>query len=419
MHLCVFEDDQVDHFLPVVHTRAVYDLRLGIRTLLQTIRESFGDPGTILHARKYVAAVTAEENDLLVNRIPEGLGVLFVNGRWVVEDGDVLERIRTATEEPEARVFFAGEDLLAAWVPDASSGFVDGEAVTAERFDGLPSEQMEGVRMVNRIWDLFSGLEEALLRDFEVRTKGLYIYERPGVRICDGAVLSAGEQIYMGPGTVVRPGAILNAEYGPIYIGEDVEIEEHTVIKGPAYVGPKSVIRTGADIENCAFGFWSKVGGQVDGAIIQSLSNKAHDGYLGESYIGRWCNIGADTNTSNLRNDYSEVRMFDAVAGDFVPTGQQFLGMVMADHSKCAINTAFNTGSVIGVSCNLYGAGLMPRYVPSFSWGGPDEFQEFRLDKACKVADAVMVRRDRRLTDAERENLTAVFEMTRGEQVLK
>jgi len=419
MHLCVFEDDQAAHFLPVVHTRAVYDLRLGIRTLLQTIRESFGDPGTILHARGYVAPVTAEENELLVNRIPEGLDVLFVNGRWVVEEGDVLDRIRDATKDRSARVFLLGDEVLAAWVPGASSRFVEADAITASTFDGMPTEKVDGARMVSRIWDLFSGLDDALRRDYAVRMKGHYVYERPGVRICDGAILSEGEQIYIGPGSVVRPGAILNAEYGPIYIGGDVEIEEHAVVKGPAYIGPKSVIRTNADIRNCAFGFWSKVGGQVDGAIIQSLSNKAHDGYLGESYIGRWCNIGADTNTSNLRNDYAEVVMYDAVAGDFVPTGQQFLGMVMADHSKCAINTAFNTGSVIGVSCNLYGAGLMPRHVPSFSWGGPEDFKEFRLDKALKVAEAVLLRRDHRLTDAERQNLAAVFEMTRGEQVVK
>ena len=418
MHLCVFEDDQVGHFLPLVHTRGVYDLRIGIRTLLKVIREAFEDPGTMLHARRYVAAVTAEENDLLVNRIPDGLDVLFVNGRWLVEEGDVLTRIRAATAEGEARVFLHGDDVLAAWVPDASSRFVQEDAVTAATFDGMPVEQVEGVRMVTRIWECFSELDGALRRDFGVRTKGLYIYERPGVEIKDGAHLNAGEQIYIGPGSVIRPGAVLNAEYGPIYIGDDVTIEEGAVIKGPAYVGTKSVIKTGADIESCAFGYWSKVGGQVDGAIIHSLSNKAHDGYLGESYIGRWCNLGADTNTSNLRNDYGEVKMYDAAVGEFVPTGRQFLGLVMADHAKTAINTMINTGTVIGVSCNLFGAGFMPRHVPSFSWGGPQEFVDFRLEKACSVAEAVMHRRNRTLSEAERENLAAVFEMTRGEDVV-
>lgn len=418
MHLCVFEDDQVDHFLPLVHTRGVYDLRLGIRTLLEGLQEAFGEPGTMLHARRSVAAVTAQENDLLVNRIPEGLDVLFVNGRWIAEEGDALDRVRRATEEREARVFTSGDEVVAAWVPDASSRYVERDVVTPETFDGMAAEELDGVRLVSRIWDFFTELEDSLRRDFTIRTKGQYIYERPGVTISDGAHLGAGEKIYIGSGSVVRPGAVLNAEHGPIYIGEEVEIEENAVVKGPAYVGSKSVIMTNADIESCAFGYWSKVGGQVDGAIIHSLSNKAHDGYLGEAYIGRWCNLGADTNTSNLRNDYGEVKMYDAVARDFVPTGRQFLGLVMGDHAKTAINTMFNTGTVVGVSCNLYGAGFMPRHVPSFSWGGPEEFVEFRLEKAFKIAEAVMHRRDQQLSDAERENLTAVYEATRGEEVV-
>lgn len=417
MHLCVFEDDLAEHFIPLVHTRAIYDLRLGIRTLLEAIREAFGNPGTILHARGYVAAATAYENNLLVNKTPSGIGVLYVNGRWIVEEGDVLDRVRQSIDTPEPRVFTSGEVVVAAWVPDASSRYIDADAVTLERFEGLPTEEVDGLRMVKRMWDLGRELDAALHRDYRVRTEGLYIYERPGVEITEGAHLVNAEQIYVGPGAVISAGAVVTAEEGPVYIGEGATIEPGAVIKGPAYIGPKCEVMTGADVERCSFGYWSKVGGQVQGTIIHSLSNKAHSGYLGDAYIGRWCNLGADTNNSNLRNDYGEVKMYDCVARDFVPTGRQFLGLIMADHSKSGINTMFNTGAVVGVCCNLFGAGFMPRCVPSFSWGGPEGFSEFRLDKALRVADAVMRRRERELTDAERENLEAVFEVTRGESV--
>lgn len=415
MHLCVFEDDRAAHFLPLAHTRAVYDLRLGIRTLLRVLRDAFADPPTLIHARRQVAYVTALENDLLVNRIPDGLDVLFVNGRWIPEKGALLDRIRRAAGGEGQRIFTQDGQLVAAWVPNASSRFVETDTVTLSSFDDAPEEEVEGARLVDRLWSFQNELGEALERDFRFYTKGLNIYERPGVEIKEGAVLAAGEQIYIGNGSVVRPGAVLNAEEGPIYIGDNVTIKDLAVVKGPAFIGTKSVIMSGADVEASAFGYWCKVGGQVENTIIHSLSNKAHSGFLGNAYIGRWCNLGADTNNSNLKNDYGEVKMYDAVAGDFVTSGRQFLGLVMGDHTKSGISTMFNTGTVLGVCCNVFGAGFLPRFIPSFSWGGPDTFDEYRIDKALNVAATVMKRRDRELSDADRENLEAVFESTRGE----
>ena len=154
-----------------------------------------------------------------------------------------------------------------------------------------------------------------------------------------------------------------------------------------------------------------KVGGEVHESIFHAYSNKAHDGYRGDSYIGRWCNLGAGTNTSNLKNDYGEVSVFDAVAGDFLPSGRQFAGLFMADHSKCSINTMFNTGTVVGVFCNLFGSGFPPRHIPSFSWGEPDVTYQF--DKALRVAETVMARRGIVLTETDRALLSNVFERRR------
>jgi UDP-N-acetylglucosamine diphosphorylase/glucosamine-1-phosphate N-acetyltransferase len=417
MHLCVFEDEDVPHLLPLVYTRAVYDLRLGVRRQLRALRDAFGSPGTLLHSRRLVAAVTGRENDLVANSIPEGLDVLFVNGRWIVKEDEVLRRIRSAAKESEGRLFTHRGRVLAAWVPGAAQRFVAHDAVTADLFDGLPTEQIEDARMIERLWDLTEEIEPAIRRDYQFLTAGRYVFERPGVTVNDGAVLHAGERIRIGPGTVVRPGAILNAERGPIFIGDDAEIKEGAVIKGPAYVGSRSVIMSSADIQCAALGYNSKVGGQVEDSVIHSLSNKAHSGYLGHAYIGRWCNLGANTNVSNLRNDYGETKMYDAADGELSRTGRSFLGLVMGDHSKSGINTMFNTATVVGVCCNVFGAGFMARCIPSFSWGGPESFSEYRLASALEVADVVMKRRERALTDDHRENLEQVFEASRGETV--
>lgn len=414
MYLCLFEDDQVNHFLPLVYTRAVYDLRLGMRTLLQTTRDAFGQPATLLHARPLVASVTAQENDLLVNRIPEGLGVLFVNGRYVAERGDLLERIR-ALPDGKGRVLIQDDAVVAAWVPDASSLLVETQALTRATFDGLPEETVEGATFVGRLWDLLEAMPAALVRDYHARVQ-YKVYERPGATVYDGATLLNGEDVFLAPGATVYPGAILNAEGGPIYLAESAVVMENAVVRGPAYLGPHGQINVAASIEDCALGPWCKIGGEVHGSVFHSFSNKGHAGYVGDSYIGRWCNIGADTNTSNLKNNYGSVSLYNHVVGDFEDSGQQFLGTIMGDHTKSGINTMLNTGTVIGVSANVYGADFPPRLIPSFSWGGAGGLVEFRLDKALEVAEKMMARRNRTLTEADRENLEAVFALTAAQR---
>ncbi len=200
---------------------------------------------------------------------------------------------------------------------------------------------------------------------------------------------------------------------GPVWVGAGAEVGENAVLRGPVYLGPKAVVKPAARIDESALGYWAKVGGEVHGSVVHSLSSKGHDGYLGNSYLGRWCNLGADTNTSNLKNDYGEVTLWDAEAGAFVDSGRQFAGLFMGDHSKCSINTMFNTGTVVGVFCNLFGAGFPPRHVPSFSWGGADGLAPYRTEKAFRVAEAVMARRDRSLTEAERAVLAGIAETGR------
>lgn len=420
MQLCLFEDDQVDHLRPLVNTRAAYDLRLGIRTLLETTHAAFGHPPLRLHARSHVAPVMAQEYGFPVNHI-EDTDVLFVNGRLVAEEDSVLKRLRRAARPNEpGRAFVQGDTLAAAWVPEVSNDLVEavssGHPITRTHTDDLPTEEIEGAHLIGRLWHVLDALRPALERDYAARIH-YNIYERPETNIHENATLVNGKQIYTAPGTTVQPGAVLNAESGPIYIDENATIMEQAVIRGPAYIGPKSQVKVGANLKACVLGRWCKVGGEVHDSIFHSYSNKAHAGFLGHAYIGRWCNLGADTNNSNLRNDYGTISLYDPVTGRYESTGRQFVGLFMGDHSKTGINFMFNTGTVIGTFCNLYGVGLPPRFLPSFSWGTPSNgFAEYRLEKALRVAEAVMARRDTAFTEADRDMLTTLFEQTRPDR---
>ncbi len=409
MYVCLFEDDHVHHLEPLVLTRAVYDLRVGMMTNLNAVRRAFGNPTVFVQARRVVAGITANENDAL-NRVPAGLDVLFINGRYLPEKGEILERLRGAARAGEPGTLFTqGDDLIAAWAPAVKDGVPGSDTVSVETFSGFREEKVTGARMIGRLWHLLDELHRALLRDYETLTGGYRMYERTGVAMGQGVVMSEPERIYLAPGVRLAPGCILNAEEGPIYIDREAGVAEGAVLRGPLYLGERSQARVGANLEGCSIGPGCKVGGEVHASLMHSYSNKAHAGYLGDSYIGRWCNLGADTNNSNLRNDYGPVSLYNMHLGRTESTSRQFLGLFMGDHSKCGIDTMFNTGTVVGAACNLFGSGYMPRFVPSFSWGGPEEgFVPYRLEKALEVARAVMRRRDRTLTPAEEEMLSCV-----------
>ncbi len=233
-------------------------------------------------------------------------------------------------------------------------------------------------------------------------------------KVYDGVSMLEGSNIYVAEGASVKPGAVLDAEGGPIFIDEGARVFPNAVIEGPAYIGRKSQIKVGAKIyEGTTIGEVSKVGGEVEESIIHSYSNKQHDGFLGHAYVGMWVNLGADTNNSDLKNNYGNVKVY--VDGEEVDTGSMFVGLTIADHSKSGINTMFNTGTVVGVCCNVFGGGFPPKYIPSFSWGGAEGLTIYRPDKGIEVAGRVMGRRDVILTEPVRKLLLKVFELT-GEE---
>jgi len=470
MLLCSFEDDRVLHLRPLVETRAAFDLRLGIRSILETAVDAFPDARArlLLHTRSSVAEVTAREHpDATVlsrsDSMPSsedpvfgGSGILFVNGRWVAE-GPALDAIREAVPARDRPCAFvsrpkaaggeasgaeaasgeaSGNELVgndssrsdpsdvvvAAWMPQAN---LPADAIhpndLSGLFDDLPIERLDAApTMIDHVWDLLPLIGPSIRRDAaHLLSSDLSptLSDRSGASVHPSVVATAPERIYIAPGAAIRPGAILDASKGPIYIDRDATVFEQAVVRGPVYLGPKSQIKVQADVADTAIGTWCKVGGEVHDSVFHSYSNKSHPGFLGHSYLGRWCNLGADTNTSNLKNDYGSVSLYVPAERQRVDSGLQFAGLFMGDHSKCGINTMFNTGTVVGTGCNIYGAGFPPGYVPPFSWGGPEHgFSTYRLDKALEVADTVMQRRDTILDAAEADLLRTLHERSAPER---
>ena len=237
-------------------------------------------------------------------------------------------------------------------------------------------------------------------------------HERKSAALSSTNSVIGSENIFLEEGAVVEC-AVLNATNGPIYIGKGAEVMEGSLIRGPFAMGEKSVLKMGSKIYGpTTLGPFCVVGGEVKNSVLFAYSNKGHEGFLGNSVLGEWCNIGADSNTSNLKNNYSEVRIWDYQSEGFARTGLQFCGLMMGDHSKCGINTMFNTGTVVGVSANIFGSGYPRNFIASFSWGGSSGFTVFKTEKAFEVAEKVMARRDIELSGEDKRILEHVFENT-------
>lgn len=246
----------------------------------------------------------------------------------------------------------------------------------------------------------------ALEQDFKLLTKG-----RKSAKLSKTNTV-LGNQIFIENGANVEC-SILNSTNGPIYIGKDAEVMEGTIIRGPFALCEGASTKMGAKIYGpTTIGPHSKVGGEVSNSVIFGYSNKGHDGFLGNSVIGEWCNLGADTNTSNLKNNYSSVDIYDHATQKMVPTGLTFCGLMMGDHSKCGINTMFNTGTVVGVCANIFGGDFPPKFIPSFSWGGSKGFMTYQLDKAFETAEKVFERRHKIFNETEKGILKKVFSLT-------
>lgn len=390
MHTVLFDDNRRDQLLPLTYTRPVAEVRVGILTIKEKwdhILQTTASYLTVDYLReKYPLADASEE-------------CLMING-GVLPTENLVSEIKTL-KPGEALV--TDKILIAVILPAIPpTGFTP----SPEKFSKTKKISFELIEIQNP-WDIFRLNGVALEADFELLTKG-----RESQPISETNTVLNPKRVFIEEGARVEC-SILNAQTGPIYIGSNAEVMEGAIVRGPFALCNNSVLKLGAKIYGpTTIGPNSKIGGEVNNSVIFGNSNKAHDGFLGNSVIGEWCNLGADTNTSNLKNNYANVKLWSYIKKGFVDTGLQFCGLIMGDHSKCGINTMFNTGTVVGVSANIFGDGFPRNFIPSFSWGGAQGFSIYKIEKALETVEKVFERRNKELDNKEVKILKHIFDLS-------
>ena len=407
MHICIYEDSGCNNLLPMVYMRPVYDLFCGIVTLQEKLIRNFPKASITLHTRSVLESVVRDRYpDCLVNDFPAELKeIVFINGRTLLSSETALNKLgknQSFTINNKVVAARLSGDQLSTIIKKVQNGITfDLDETTIEK------QKIDGV-LVEYIWDLIQVNSDQIRSDFTFATEG-----KVGSVIDDGTVIQ-GQNVFIDKTATIFPQVIVDGSNGPVFIDQNAVIQPHVYIQGPVYIGPSVLIKAGAQIySGSSIAEGCKIGGEVNNSIISAWSNKAHNGYLGSSYVGSWVNIGAGTNNSNLKNNYGTVKL--TVNGEVVDTGLQFIGLIMGDHSKCGINTTFNTGTNVGINCNLYGSAMHEKHIPSFTWGSAvGGYTTYKLDKALSVNKIVMSRRKKSLKRNDEELLRNIFQLTIG-----
>jgi UDP-N-acetylglucosamine diphosphorylase/glucosamine-1-phosphate N-acetyltransferase len=378
-------DASRNSLLPLTYTRPVCDISIGILTMREKWEKYLGEKtSTITEDYLSVKYPTLQSEEMML-----------INGSIC----PTLKLVEAIKGLKIGQALVSGNNVVAIY--KTREQFLSEEDSTQE------IEVCEDFIKITNPWDIFALNDKALRDDFQLLTKG-----RKSAPLSETNRVVGEENIFVEEGAEVEF-AILNAKEGPIYIGKDAQIMEGSVVRGPLAMCEHSVLKMSSKIYGATtLGPHVKVGGEVSNVVIFGYSNKAHDGFIGNSVIGEWCNIGADTNASNLKNTYEEVRVWSIEKNTFVPTGQTFFGTIMGDHSKCGINTMFNTGTVVGVSSNIYGHGYQRNYIPSFAWGGIMGLKSYDIDKAIEVAEKMYQRRNIQMSQEDKSILRNVYTQT-------
>ena len=385
MNYILFDSDVRSSLLPFTYTRPVADIRIGILTIREKWEKFLG------------FTTTSITEEYLEDKYPmvELDKNILINASFLPTK-NLVKQVSNLTKN---QAIFKGEQVIAFFTCDTQ------EHVDFDSYEQV--EFKEEVLQIKNTWDIFSLNDKAIQADFDLLTEG-----RTSQPIPVGVHAIQEQNIFIEEGATVSYSS-LNASKGPIYIGKDSEIMEGSLVRGPFALGENSILKMGTKVYGATtVGPFCKVGGEINNSVLFGYSSKGHEGFLGNSVLGEWCNIGADSNTSNLKNNYAEVKLWNYQEERFTNTGLQFCGLMMGDHSKCGINTMFNTGTVIGVSANIFGSGFPRNFVPSFSWGGATGFTTYQLKKVFEVAKVVMKRRGLELTETDEKILHHVFDET-------
>ncbi|MHC4276404.1 MAG: putative sugar nucleotidyl transferase [Planctomycetota bacterium] len=418
--ICIFEDGGHTGLLPLTHNRASYELRLGMYTLLDRILQQYpGRHSVAFFAREDIADILGERYPHPVNKLdPDADGYLFINGRAL--------DLRPVPLEGEDEIGICKDTVVYARLNKKNYRTITPGLFLPETGKerrkaketlptSLPSIKVHDVEagFVDYPWDIIKNNRAELEKDCGA-------FSRPGKKqgqALDGVHILNPQGVFLGKNATVKPGCVLDAGPGPIYIGEEVEIMPNSVITGPAYVGDGSTVMPGARLrEGSNIGPGCKVGGEISNSILHSYSNKQHDGFMGDSYLGSWVNIGAGTVTSNLKNTYGTVKVRLNKGKKLVDTGMMFLGAVIGDHTKIGINSSLDAGTHISCHCTVAGGSPIPKYLPPFTWLADQGHQVYNMRKAFIVASTAMARRDKSMSAAEEELYRQLFARTTPER---
>ena len=385
MNYILFDSDVRNSPLPFTYTRPVAEIRIGILTIREKWEFFLGFTTTTI-TEEYLEAkypmVELNEN-------------ILINASFLPTK-NLVNQVRKLSKN---QAIFQGEQIVAFFTSDTQ------ENVDFDSYEQLKFQ--EDLIQIKHTSDIFSLNDKAIQADFDLLTEG-----RTSQPIPDGVHTIQRQNIFIEQGATVSYSS-LNASKGPIYIGKDSEIMEGCLVRGPFALGESSILKMGTKVYGATtVGPFCKVGGEINNSVLFGYSSKGHEGFLGNSVLGEWCNIGADSNSSNLKNNYAEVKLWNYENERFTNTGLQFCGLIMGDHSKCGINTMFNTGTVVGVSANIFGSGFPRNFIPSFSWGGAAGFTIYQMKKVIEVAKVVMKRRDLELSETDISILQHVFDET-------
>ena len=387
MNIVFFDDQTWKNLNPITLTQPVADVRIGILKISEKWKYFFTEK-IFYETENYLSKKFSPFKE-------DKTSCVFINGS-VIPNIEIVAEIKKLL--PGEKLVYM--DILVAYFPKENQ-------INENSLDVyLEKKITTNLIAIRNLWDIFSLNAIALKLDFNLITNGRYSQELPASN-----KYIKPENIFIEEGAKVEC-CILNATEGPIYLGKNSEVMEGSVIRGPFALCNGAVVKLATKIYGATtVGPESRIGGEVNNSVIQGYSNKGHDGFLGNSVIGEWCNLGADTNNSNLKNNYGNVDIWNYNQGKYIDTGLQFCGLFMGDHSKCGINTMFNTGTVVGVSANVFGAGFPEKFIQSFYWGGPqNSFQKFKLDKALELAEIVMSRRKIKITEEDIEILKYLSE---------
>ncbi len=386
MNYILFDTLRRDHLLPLTFIRPSADIRIGILTIREKW-ETYLNTKTSSVTESYLQEkypLKTEAQNILLN------GTICPNPALVEEIKNLKNDEALVSGEIIIAMHLKKDDLDKINESDAGIKEIQSKAIYTK---------------INNTWDIFAKNGDEIRADFELLSKG-----RKSQKITSGNHVICEENIFVEEGAIIQ-NTSLNASTGPIYIGKNTEVMEGTLIRGPFALCEKSTVKMGAKIYGATtVGPDSKVGGELNNVVIFGFSNKGHEGFLGNAVIGEWCNIGADSNNSNLKNTYEEVRLWDYAANSFTKTGLQFCGLIMGDHSKCGINTMFNTGTVVGIHANIFGDGFQRNFISSFSWGGVSKMEKYNFERAMRVTKAVYERRGQSLNESDKALLKLIFE---------